>query len=66
MLKVIKITFYMFFLLVLLEVVFFVRDNSATIGSSMQKMGSDFMNTAQQILNEGNTDVNNSLNTINF
>lgn len=56
----------MFFLLVLLEVVFFVRDNSATIGSSMQKMGSDFMNTAQQILNEGNTDVNNSLNTINF
>ena len=65
MLKVIKITFYMFFLLVLLEGVLFVRDNSATIRSSMQEMGSDFVSKAQQILNEGTTDVNNSFMELN-
>lgn len=66
MLKIIKITFYIFFVLVLLEAVLFVRNNYATIGTSMEQMESDFVNTAQEILNEGNVDVNNSLNTINF
>ena len=55
----------MFFLLVLLEGVLFVRDNSATIRSSMQEMGSDFVSKAQQILNEGTTDVNNSFMELN-
>ena len=65
MLKFIKITVYMFFLLILFEAVFFVYDNSKNIRSSIQEAGSDFVNTAQQILNEGNADINNSFTELN-
>lgn len=64
MLKVIKITFYLFFLLVLFETYNYFHKEPLNIGSSVQEIGSGFMDTAQQILNEGGSNLNRSFSEI--
>ena len=64
MFKMVKIAFYVFVLLVLIESFAILQYKKDDIRSSMREIGSGFVNTAQQILNEGGNDLDDAVENI--
>ena len=64
MFKIIKVVFYVFVLLILVEAFTVLQHQKKDIGSSVREIGSGFVDTAQQILNEGGNDLDNSVKNI--